>query len=125
MSRFTNATHFEMEFEGDTIKISMQRMKRADYIKLAPFATYDDATGETTVRFKDQVDMMNMLVDVLPKYIKRFEGLLDDVGNEIKFKTVLEEAYFTGLVTDLVMKLFETSGLASKGGDESEEVIKN
>jgi len=135
MSKYTKATHFEIDFEGDTIKVSMTRLKRADYLKIVPHIKIDEETKKSTMNMTEKLEFMDVATDMLPKYVKRFEGLHDTDGEEIPFKEVVETTYFMDILSQMVERLFSSSGMDVKISEDQEpdeavaeakaEVIKN
>ena len=118
MSNFTPLVEKEYDWEGDTIKVSFSRLTRKDMILIFPalkkFQVIQDGDeSESAIN-----DAMNEIVDVLadrvPHYIKDFTGLKDVAGNAIGIETVINEFYFIGLSIRIIMDMVNESSL--KGG---------
>jgi len=121
MSKFTKSISREFEFEGDKVQVTMDRMKRKDAMKLMPYIGEPDAAGNVTMKFKDQMEMVDSVGDLLPKYIKRISGLIDDNGEDVTIETVCEESYFLDLIGDMVGALMEGSFMSTKKEKKLEE----
>ena len=120
MSRFTKTVQYVTEFQGDTVKVTLERLKRKDLLMLAPLMPKADSEGKVTVNLdtEDNLKLLSAVADRLPDYVKSFEGLKDANGEEITIQDVAEEAYFGELLSDIFAKLFDISFV-------SEDEIKN
>jgi len=124
MSKFTKSITRTFQFQGNEVMIVMDRMKRKDAMKLMPYIgePTKDENGETVVKmkFQDQMQMLDACGDMLPKYIKRINGLLDADGNEIDKDTFCDESYFMELQGEAIQELMNASFMASADEKKSE-----
>jgi hypothetical protein len=112
MSNFTKDILFTTEFEGDTVSLRLARLKRKDMMTLSPHMP--DA-GEK-VGAVQSMDLMDVALALLPKYVTEFKGPKDADGNELSLEDIMEEMYFLELVSRIVTHLFEASNM---GADEA------
>jgi len=109
MSNFTPSVKCSFEFEGDTVLVTLARLKRKDLVKLAPYMDAGDAEGN--MGGMDAIQLLDFSSALLPEYIKSFSGLRTADGNELTFEQIAGEAYFQSLIADLVQRLFEISNM--------------
>ena len=109
MSNFTKTFNFTTQFEDDTVTVVMERLKRADTMKLLPFFGEPDSEGKQKISFKNRTELMDAMSDILPKTVKSVTGLHDENGEAISFEDVMNETYFAILINEIVDKLFENS----------------
>ena len=127
MGKFTKSTTHNIEFDGDTVTVVLTRMKRKDAMKLMPFIQPPDADGKVKmIPFQDQMKMLDVAADILPKYITRVSGLMDlDTNVELDTKEasdrIVEEAYYMGLIGELIGEWVEASFLFEGGEKKLEE----
>ena len=114
MSNFTPHITFETDFEGDHITAKLSRLKRKDMTTVARYVDVDEEGN--LAGGLDVEQMIEFAAEVLPRYVEEFKGLKDADGNAISIETVVDEAYFLPLVTELVSALFDASGM--KAADE-------
>lgn len=107
MGRFTPTFEHTEEFDGDTIKLRLRRLKRAQMQVLAPHMKTDDA-GETKMSFADTLALLEAAEKVLPEAVESMSGLLID-GREVAISDIVEETYFMPLLGNLLRTLFEAS----------------
>jgi len=120
MSKYTRATYFDIDFEGDIINVSMLRIKRADFMKMAPhIKTNDD--GDVVMSMSDKLEFMDLIADMLPKYVQKFDGLKTEEGEVLTLKEILDESYFIDILTTLVERLFASSGLGKEPKPETDD----
>lgn len=119
MSGYTKNKTVSFEFEGDTPTMALGRLSRKDFLKLTPFFPEKSQEGDGLVKMtpSENVDFMEAVCAVLPRYVTDFAGLCDADGEELDFKTVLSETYFMTLVNDVVNKLFDHSNMGKKEDD--------
>ena len=116
MSKFVPKVPFELEFEDDKITMMLQPLKRADMAKLAPHLNTDEDGVIGTV---DSIHMMDVAAALLPRYVSDFNGLTDLNGEVIPFESVVEEAYFINLLSEIMVKIFEISRLSEDDSKNS------
>ena len=113
MSHFTPTVIYKTRFDDDEITVTLRRLKRGDLTKLAPLiqANSDDQ-GNVTV--SGQLEILDLMTALLPTYVVTLKGLTID-GVEVEIKDIIDEVYFTNLLTDISTELFRISNLS---GDE-------
>ena len=109
MSKFTKSIIRKFEFEDDLVEVTLERMKRKDAMKLMPFVGEPDEDGTVKMTFSNQMEMLDMTGDLLPKYVKRISGLVDADGADVSVDTMCDEAYFLDLIGKIVQELMESS----------------
>lgn len=117
MSGFTPSTKESFEFEGDTVEVVFNRLKRKDLQKWSQHIKADGDVVKMT--FSDKMEMSNVLCDLLTAYIVSFHGLKTADGAEIGLGQVLEEAYFSELTAAMIAKLFKISNLSKEEAKNS------
>ncbi len=121
MSNFTPLVKTTYEFDGDTIQVWFSRLNRKDMLKILPsFAkiqqSKDDAEkgDEMSVEYVANInDVLNEVAELIPKYIRKFEGLNDTDGKPITIETVVDEMYFSTLLSELIIDIIKQSGVPS------------
>ena len=98
MSRYTPKVTQQFEFDGDTVTVEFNRLKRKHLLVLSPHMT-DDADKLT---FEDQVKFTEVAAEIMPECVISMTGLTDIDGNTISIETVTEDAYFVKLVSDIM-----------------------
>ena len=129
MSKYIPRVKHEIEFQGDTITMNMQRLSRSDVMSLAPHFSTMATSGEgedaeptdLKLSFETQLEVNNLAAEWLPKYIHDFNGLYDSEKTPIPLSTVIEDSYFIALMNNIIHQLFKIS-MAQK--EEKEEVKK-
>lgn len=122
MSNFTPMVTEDFDFDGDTVTVTFERMKRKHIVLLSP---HMDPSQEGVVSFEDQVQFTEVAVEILPEVVKTLTGLVDSGGNNIALDTVLEETYFTKLVADIMSAVMKNSFLKSDDGKGEDEEKKS
>ncbi len=114
MSNFTPLVKREYEFDGDVIQVTFARLNRKDMVNVLPsFIKIKNAEKESDLFLEGINDVLNDLADLIPIYVKTFEGLNDAEGNVITIETVVNEMYFSKLSTMIAMDLIKESGVPS------------
>lgn len=121
MSKFTPLVEYETGFEGDTVTMKIRRMTRADQQNLIPFMGDVDDEGQLKMSFKDENELSNAMLGLLPQNIKEFAGLKDESGEDISLETAIKETYFMGLISEILMKLMEVSNIKAEDKKKSGE----
>lgn len=112
MSKFTKQIKKTYEFEGDTIQVSMKRLKRKDAIKLAPFISSGDEDGKVSMSFEDSLVFADKSSSILNKYVTDFTGLKEEDGTPLEVSDIFGddgEVYFIGLISEMMADLMEAS----------------
>ena len=116
MSNFTPTVKFETEFEGDTVRMNLRRLKRGDMMKLSPYLTTE--TGGAI----DGMQLMDISAGFIRDYVFDFCGLTDAEGSELPFTAITDEVYFLGLISEIITRLFEISNMGE--GDEKNSGVQ-
>ena len=114
MSNFTPLVERTYEFEGDSIKVVFARLRRKDMLAAMPaFKKLMDAEEAKDAELKSAAinDVLNIIAEVLPEYVKSVEGLKDSEGNDIGIKTVADEMYFMGLCAQIATDIMGESSV--------------
>ncbi len=116
MSHFTPTVLYKTRFDDDEITVTLRRLKRGDLTKLAPvILEHQDDEGNVTP--EGQLKVLDLMTALLPKYVERIDGLLIE-GAQAQIKDIIDEVYFTELLTYISTELFNISKLA-------EDEVKN
>ena len=116
MGHFTPTVLYKTRFDDDEITVTLRRLKRDDLAALAPvILSHRDDKGEVTP--EGQLKVLDLMTSLLPKYVENIKGLTIQ-GNEAQIKDIVDEVYFTELLTFISTELFNISKLA-------EDEIKN
>lgn len=120
MSNFTKSIKKEYKFDGDTITVTMNRLKRKAALKLTPYMKYDD-DGELRMTFQDRMQFMDIGADVLRKHVTSFTGMCIEnvdvnIADEETMDSIFEESYFMSLLSDMLSDLMSESFMS--GTDE-------
>jgi hypothetical protein len=103
MSNFTPLVKKQYDFEGDTVTVRFARMRRKHMLKMIPKiqSAQDD---------QDKVvDVLNDLLEMLPEYVKEFDGLTNAAGEPVTIDVVADDMYFSGLASDIAMDVLNES----------------
>ena len=103
MGKFTRSFTRTFTFNGKPIMVTMERMKRKDAMRLMPYMGEPDESGKVKLSFQNQMEMLDVAADLLPKYVKAFEY------EDATLEEVLDEAFFIGLVGEIVSAWTEAS----------------
>lgn len=125
MSKFTKQIVRTYPFEGDTVAVKMDRLKRKDAIKLAPFMTEPDENGKVSMKFEASINFMDKACGILSKYVTEFSGLTNDDGGQIPKEDVLGEdgaTYFMTLISLMISDLMQASFAGSDKEKKSLDV---
>lgn len=112
MSNFTPLVSKDYEFEGDSVHVSFSRLKRKHMLNAIPaFKAVADAeeAGDDEAKLEAMNDFLGGIIDVIPEYVNRFEGLSDTAGNEVSITTVVNEFYFMKLASQICMDIVKES----------------
>lgn len=105
MSKYTPSIKHTIKFDGDTVTMTLKRLKRQDMVKLNPVMVKvkPDMSEDDAILVADELRI------VIPGNVEDFTGLKDEEGNEIPLDTALEEYYFSPLMQQIAWKLVEIS----------------
>ena len=116
MSKFIRSVPFKTEYDGDSISMNLQPLKRKDILKLAPFMGDGESVGTL-----DSFQMMDVGSGLIPNYVTNFKGLVDAEDQQITIEEAVDESYFTELVSIIMQELFAISNM---GKDDSKNSHK-
>ena len=112
MSNFTPLVKREFDFQGDTVKVSYSRLKRLDMLKVLPVM---QKLGNPENPNQDAVqEILELLIESLPGYVKDFSGLVDSEGQSIEIQAVVDEFYFMPLAAQIAVQMI-TDSSATEG----------
>lgn len=121
MSQFTKHVKGTLTFDGDTVEVTMRRLRRKDAMKLVPYMGEPDEDGNFVMQFSDQMQMMDVAADLLQKsdYVFELSGLNlnghelkktgENVSNQEDWDDMFENAYFMPLLSDMMSFLMSES----------------
>lgn len=104
MSNFTPTVQETIEFDGDSVVVTFKRLSRKAMFELTPFITSDG-------NVKDEAGMMAKASEFVPSHVVSIEGLTDSTGAAIDIQTVVDNAYFIELTSEIIVALFDSSKL--------------
>jgi len=110
MSGFTKTFSKTFDFDGDNVKVEMERLKVSDFRELSEFIELDShgkPTGKMT--FAKTMDFLLATVDILPKRVKSMEGLKDEGGAELSVDDIAGEHYFSSLTMEIFQSMLSES----------------
>lgn len=120
MSGYIPSENVKFEWDGDVISCEIEPITNADFSKLLPFYSRGD-DGDMVLGFEDQMDFARIAGEMLPNYIKNFEGLTDAKGGEVGLEVVLDKVYFMDLKSELMQRLFDLSVISKEDEKKSGE----
>lgn len=114
MGKFTKSITRSYQFDGDEITIVINRMNRKDAMKLVPYVGQPDEEGNVKMEFEDQMKMIDVVADFMPKYVTSIAGLPDaetnsQLSTEQAKERIFEESYYIGLIGEIVGDWTEAS----------------
>ena len=117
MSNFTPLVEKEYDFDGDVVKVSFSRLRRQHMLAAMPaFKQFIDAKKDDDpdiIGDKESLsalnDVLDIIIDVIPEYIDKFEGLKDATGEPISIETVISDLYFMTLCAKIATDMMKES----------------
>jgi len=107
MSGFIPQRNVTIDFDGDTVSVTLKTLSKEAYLKIMPhLKTKDDVVK---MSFADQADFMRLSMEILPEHVTSLTGLIDGNGSPVSSETVFTEAYFFDLVGDIFNELMNIS----------------
>jgi hypothetical protein len=103
VSGYVRATKFESTFGGKVIKAT-----------IAPLS-FPDALRLQGLEVKDELDAARVTAEIIPKYIREWDGPLDAEGNPVSVDEVCATAYFSKLIMDIGAAMISTAKIADPG----------
>lgn len=131
MGNFTKSVTNTYSFDGDQIQVTFRRLKRHEALQLTPYFSQED--GDTTMTFKDQMEMSSAVCDLFPDIILSLSGLYID-GKEVVYKKgdkdtdfdeFVSNAYFLTVHTELMTDILNDSFVKESEEKKSEALPKN
>lgn len=119
MAGYTRLVKDSFEFEGDTVEVVFRRLKRTEYMQLAPFVEMTKSGG-ADMTFESVNQMYDIIDEIIPAVVKEFKGLVidgetliyvsskEDESHEI-FNEIITEAYFSVLIQSLLGSIMNHS----------------
>ena len=106
MSNFTPLVNHEFKFQGDVVKVTYSRLKRTEMLKVLPlFKKVEDSENQADV----VNEILELLIDSIPDYVKAFSGLIDAEGNQVAIDQVVSGFYFLNLAAEIAMQMIRDS----------------
>lgn len=115
MSNFTPLVTRTYEFEGDTITVKFSRLKRKHMLNAMPALSNLNAAEDEVAKNVALNEFLNDVIDVIPEYVKEFNGLNDSEGNAISIETVIDDFYFLKLAAEMSMDMVKESAPLMEG----------
>jgi len=112
MSKFTKQISKTYDFQGDTVRVKMKRLKRKDAIKLAPLMSEPDKDGNVKMSLYDSMEFVGVANEVLLNCVTSFSGLLNEEEEPIFKEEIFgeeSEVYFMELTSQIMGDLMEAS----------------
>lgn len=97
-----------IEFDGDSITFTVNRLKVSD---MAPLAKHFQADG-AMLTFSSQLEVCSVAAETLPRYVLTVEGMTKADGSAMtkdEFCAALPDFYFAELLGTLLTRLIEAS----------------
>ncbi len=119
MSGYSKTIVTTIDFDGNTVVVTMSPLKFVDMLKIdGPLINTVNASKDLKVE-TDKVERLAILekidecsrtlielaFDVLPRYIVGLSGLFDSSGRAMEIHELFESAYFTELLSKLLVEL--------------------
>lgn len=99
MSRYVRSTTKTIEFDGDTVTVTLAPITQGDLLALRAASQGAEGTEQAFVREAARI---------VPQYVQ-ISGLRDVAGSEISISEVASQAYFVPLLVDLTTQLLGIS----------------
>ena len=128
MSNFARSVKREFAFDGDTVHVTFTLMKATDFKSLSRFIKTDERGRPTsTISFTDQVEMLSLASEILPKRVTSMTGLKDLSGVEMAIEEIVDEQYFIPLISEIFGAVLEASNVRDpkKHGEPSGASLKD
>ena len=103
-----------IDFDGDSIVFTVNRLKVGDMAPLAKHFAQDSGM----LNFSSQLEVCTVAAELLPRYVVSIEGMTKGDGSAMaldEFNTAVSDFYFAELLGKLLGKLIEVSAV---GGQE-------
>lgn len=107
MSSFTKRITKNFLFEGDTVVVESERMKKEDFSTIAPLMKTEG--NKTTIDQSDPDKLLEVGREVLGRRVKGLSGLRTEDGEPLTLQDVVNETYFLELATEILSWIMENS----------------
>lgn len=121
MSKFLKTVSKTYTFQGDTITASFKRLTRAQMMAITPLSPKVIGKNEDGPIIEEQttgqqVAFMEVTIGALKDNVVTFESgeLVDENDQPMEFEDIVEEAYFTQLVSEMTKDLLSESMVDEK-----------
>lgn len=103
MSGYVRATKFEETFDGKVVKAT-----------LAPLS-FPDALRLQGMEVKDELDAARIVAEIVPWYVKEWDGPVDSEGQPVSIDEVCSTAYFSKLILAIGSAMIATARIVDPG----------
>lgn len=103
MSGYVRATKFESTFDDKVVKAVLAPLSFPDALKLQG------------MEVKDELDAARVVAEIIPKYVKEWEGPVDSEKQPVSVEEVCATAYFSKLIIEIGAKMLSTAKIADPG----------
>lgn len=103
MSGYVRATKFESTFDGKVIKATLSPLSFPDALRLQG------------MEVKDELDAARIVAEIVPKYVKEWDGPVDSEGQPVPVDEVCATAYFSKLILEIGAKMLDAAKIADPG----------
>lgn len=117
MSKYTPKITTTREFDGDTVAVTLSRMKRKHMLLISGKVVVDE-NGDSSLKVT-QAEMLEAMSDVLRECVVEMSGLFDADGEAISLDTVLDDLYFFELAMWILSELMVGSRLSKEDEKKS------
>lgn len=98
--------------EGCILKYSfLRRMKRSDFSRISKFMVRDEnGNWKQPDELDKQLELLDVMSEVLKDYLNQGTfSLVDSEGEQIEMQSVLEESFYTTILSKISVDFFEIS----------------
>lgn len=103
MSGYVRATKFESTFDGKMIKATLSPLSFPDALRLQG------------MEVKDELDAARVVAEIVPKYVKDWDGPVDSEKQPVSIDEVCSTAYFARLIVQIGAAMLAASNIADPG----------
>ena len=103
MSGYVRATKFESTFDGKVIKATLSPLSFPDALRLQG------------MEVKDDLDAARIVAEIVPRYVKEWDGPVDSEGQQVPIDEVCSTAYFSKLILEIGSTMLSTAKIADPG----------
>jgi hypothetical protein len=103
VSGYVRETKFETTFDGKVVKAVLAPLSFPDALKLQ---------GSDV---KDELDAARVTAEILPNYVKQWDGPVDGDNQPVSIQEVCSTAYFTKLILEIGAKMIAAARIMDPG----------